>query len=494
MGVIIKQSAYASIINYVGVAVGAINMIFLFPKFLGQEGLGLYKAIISMAIILSPFAQVGLARSTLRYFPRFNKGPKSSGRFFTFVLILAFLTVSLFIGLFQLVDQWVFGFFEKNAPELIDQYWLIIILASIMVYISIFESYYKTQLNVVIPTFMREFLLRILSSLLALIYFLNIISFEWFLKLTVASYALTLLLLILIILIKGQLHFSFSIFQLKKPFIKEMLNYMVFIMAGAVGSVIVLQIDQLMVTGFMGVKENAIYVIAFFMGTVIEIPKRSISQMSDAIIANAFENERIDEIKKIYKQSSINQLILGSFVFILVMVNLDNIYAIMPKGETFSSGKIIVMIIGLSKLISMGFGVSAEIIISSKFYKSNIYFVLILAALTIGLNVILIPKFGLTGAALATFTSVFLFNLIKMMYIYFRLNFQPFSIHTISTISLTALCFFIVSIVPQFSNPILNGAYLTLLTTLIFGSLMLIFKPSKEITKLIQPFRDKFNL
>ena len=494
MGVVIKQSAYASIINYLGVAIGAVNMIFLFPEFLTQEELGLFKAIFSMAIILSPFAQVGLARSTLRYFPRFNKGPKSSGRFFTFVMIMAFFTISIFIGLFQLVDQWVFGFFEKNAPELIHQYWLIIILAAIMVYISIFEAYYKAQLNVVIPTFMREFFLRITSSALAFIYFLDYISFEWFLRFSIATYALSLLLLFCIIILKGQLRFNFSIFQLKKSFVKDMTKYMIFIMASAVGSVIVLQIDQLMVTGYLGLKENGIYVIAFFMGTVIEIPRRSISQMSDALIANAFENERLDEIKKIYKQSSINQLILGSFVFILVVINLDNIYAIMPKGDDYSSGKWIVVLIGLSKLINMGFGVNSEIIVSSKFYKTNIYFVIILALLTIALNAYLIPIYGLTGAAIATLSSIFLFNLIKLTYIYMKLEFQPFSIHTLSTLLLSGFCLFIVSIVPQFSNPVLNGAYLTLITCIIFGLLMLFFKPSQEITKIIQPIRDRFNL
>ncbi|SMG37413.1 Membrane protein involved in the export of O-antigen and teichoic acid [Marivirga sericea] len=494
MGVVIKQSAYASIINYLGVAVGAVNMIFLFPEFLSQQELGLFKAIFSMAIVMAPFAQLGLARSTLRYFPRFNKGPKSSGRFFTFILITAFFTICLFIGLFQLIDQWIFGFFEENAPELVQQYWLIISLASILVYISIFEAYYKAQLNVVIPTFMREFFLRISSSLVALIYFLDIISFEWFLRLSVATYALSLFLLLAILLFRGQLHFNFSIFQLKKPFIKQMFKYMIFIMAGAVGSVIVLQIDQLMVTSYLGLEKNAIYVIAFFMGTVIEIPKRSISQMSDAIIASAFENERLDEIKKIYKQSSINQLILGSFVFILVVINLDNIYNIMPKGDEFSSGKWIVVLIGLSKLIDMGFGVNSEIIISSKHYKTNIYFVLILALLTVSLNVLLIPRYGLTGAALATISTIFLFNLMKMVYIYYRLQFQPFSIHTLSTLLLSGLCFTIMNFVPQLSNPFLNGIYLTILATLLFGVFMLFFKPSKEITKIIQPIRDMFKL
>jgi O-antigen/teichoic acid export membrane protein len=272
------------------------------------------------------------------------------------------------------------------------------------------------------------------------------------------------------------------------------MKYMVFIMAAAVGSAIVLQIDQLMVTAYLGLDVNAIYVIAFFMGTIIEIPKRSISQMSDAIIAAAFENERLDEIKKIYKQSSINQLILGSFVFILVVVNLDNIYAIMPKGDDYVSGKWVVVIIGLSKLIDMGFGVNSEIIISSKYYKNNIYFVLILAVLTIGLNILLIPIYGLSGAAIASLTSVFLFNLMKMTFIYLKLHFQPFSIHTLSTILLSVSCFVIMILIPKFQNGILNAVYLTIVASIIFGLLMLFFKPSKEITKIIQPLRDKFNL
>ncbi|HET8858668.1 polysaccharide biosynthesis C-terminal domain-containing protein [Marivirga sp.] len=494
MGVLIKQSAYATIINYFGVAIGAINILFLFPEFLGQEKLGFFQAFTSMAIILSPFAQVGLPRTLLRYFPRFNIGPESWGRFFTFVLILAFFSISLFIGVFQLVDQWVFGFFEDKAPELIDQYWLIILLASILVYISIFESFYKAKLHVVIPTFMREFFLRIMSSLLALLFFLDYYSFDWFLLLTVAVYAFSLILMILILLIKGQLHFNFSIFHLENSFIKEMLKYTFIIMAGAVGGIIVLRIDTLMVTGYLGLNETAIYTIAFFMGTIIEIPRRSIAQMSDAIITTAFENERLDEVKKIYKQTSINQLILGSFVFILVVINLDNIYAIMPKGGTYAEGEWIVVLIGLSKLVDMVFGVNSEIIISSKKYKSNIYFILILAVLTIGLNILLIPEYGLIGAAIATLTSIFLFNLIKMIYIYYILQFQPFSLHTLSTILLSGFCLFIVSIIPEFSHPILNIAYLSLVTLIIYGLLMLLFKPSKEITVIIKDLREKFNL
>lgn len=492
MGIVIKQSAYASAISYVGVVIGAVNTIFLLPEFFSPEDLGLYKAIFSMALLLSPFAQVGLARSTLRYYPRFDKSPKTSGRFLGLILILGFFTISLFILLFQLVDDWVFAFFDENAPELFRYYWLILILAAIMVYISIFEAYYKALLNVVVPTLMKELLLRVVVGLLAILYFLDFISFEWFLNYTVISYVLSLLLLVAVLIYKKQIYLNLHIFQLDKFFVKELLKYMFFIMASAVGSVIVLQIDQLMVTGYLGLRENAIYVVAFFMATVIEIPKRAIAQMSDSIIAKSFEFERMDEIKKIYKQSSINQLILGSYVFLMIVMNLDNIYQIMPKGEIYQSGKWVVVLIGCGKIVEMGFGVNSEIIISSKLYKVNIGFVILLAILTVALNVFLIPIYGLIGAAIASFVALFSFNFIKMVFIWNRFKFQPFSWSTLLTLLIAGITFSIVYYVPKLDNPVFNLIWVSILLTFIFGALMLFLKPSKEIHKTILQLKNKF--
>ncbi|MFQ3213722.1 MAG: O-antigen/teichoic acid export membrane protein [Marivirga sp.] len=493
MGVVIKQSAYASIINYLGVVIGAINIIFLYPAFLSQNEFGLFKALFAMAIVIAPFAQFGLGRSIVRYFPRFNSSDKTKGRFLTLILILGAFSFSIFLLLFQLVDDWIFSFYTEKAPALIDQYWLIICLAFLLMYIAIIEAYYKALLNVVIPTFMREFFLRITSTLIVFLYYLKWIDFGQFLIGSVLTYVASLCCLIVILIIKRQFVLNFSIFKFNSSFIKELLRYMVFIMAGAVGTIIVLQIDQLMVTAILGVAENAIYVVAFFMASVIEIPRRAIAPMSDALIAKSFEFERIDEVKKIYKQSSINQLILGCFVFLLVILNLDNIYQIMPAGETYKSGATVVLLIGLSKLIDMGFGVNSEIIVSSKLYKVNIYFVLILAVLTVSLNIWLIPIYGLTGAAFASLLAVLIFNLLKLIFIWSYLKFQPFSLHTLSVIGITVCCYFIVQLLPLLENVYLNTLWVSAIISLSFLILMLLFKPSKEITTLLLALRKRLN-
>ena len=486
MGIVIKQSAYASLINYVGVVLGAVNIIFLFPVFLSKEEFGLMRAMLAMGITLAPFAQMGLARTTLRYIPRFSASEQTRGRFFAMILMLGGAAFGIFLVLFFLFDDWIFSFFSEKAPELKDQYWLILTLAFLLVYISILESYYKSLLNVVIPTFMKEFFLRISGTLLAFLFFYHWIDFSLFLKLTVGSYAFSLLTLVLILAFKKQLNLSFSVFRIEKGFFKIMIRYSLIVMAGAIGTTIILQIDQLMVTSYLGLASNAVYAVAFFMATVVDIPRKAIAQMSDSLIAKAFEFERIDEVKKLYKQSSINQLIIGCFVFLGIVLNLDNIYEIMPKGDDYSNGAIVVIIIGLAKLIDMGFGVNSEIIVSSKLYKANIYFVVILAILTVGLNTLLIPTYGLTGAALATLLAILCFNLLKMFYIWRYLKFQPFSWKSLIVLAYTTAIYFLVLQIPSLNNVYLNTLLVSSCITLTFIIATLAFKPSREVHQLMR--------
>ena len=82
----------------------------------------------------------------------------------------------------------------------------------------------------------------------------------------------------------------------------------------------------------------------------------------------------------------------------------------------------------MSKLIIMVFGYSSELISLSKYYKFNVLTILILAIIGIILNIILIPVFGLTGAAAASLTSIIIFNIIKYIFIKIKFGISPFTI------------------------------------------------------------------
>ena len=177
---------------------------------------------------------------------------------------------------------------------------------------------------------------------------------------------------------------------------------------------------------YLGLAETGIYTTAFYIGMIIEIPRRAISQISIPFISENINNKRYDKIEKNYKDVSLHQMIIGALFLLLIIVNLDDIYSLIPNSENFISGKNVVLIIGISKLIQMSFSYNSELISLSKYYKFTVITVFILAFFTISLNIILIPELGMIGAAYSSLISILIFNIVKFMFIKKKMNLSHF--------------------------------------------------------------------
>jgi len=63
-------------------------------------------------------------------------------------------------------------------------------------------------------------------------------------------------------------------------------------------------------------------------------------------------------------------------------------------------------------------------------------------AVAIGANMLFIPMYGLTGAALATAMSVFLINTIRFFFLLIVMKIQPFSLNTLKALLAFAVCIY----------------------------------------------------
>jgi O-antigen/teichoic acid export membrane protein len=250
--------------------------------------------------------------------------------------------------------------------------------------------------------------------------------------------------------------------------------------------VIIGKVDSLMVAGLLGFASNAVYTTAFYMATVIEIPKRAILQTTMPLIAEAFEKNNLTEIDNLYKKVSVNQLIIGALLLIGVWANLDNIYTLVPKGNIFEQGAYVVLLIGAAKLIDMIFGPSSEIIVLSKYYAFNIVVVLVLALSVIVLNWYLIPLYGLEGAAVGSVLAMFLFNATKYVFIYWKFRLQPFSFNTLKVLIIAFITIVLNLVLPKLDHVFLDIVYRSALITIAFTSLILLSKSSAEANKLFE--------
>ena len=232
-----------------------------------------------------------------------------------------------------------------------------------------------------------------------------------------------------------------------------------------------------------GLGSAGIYTIAFFIAAVIEIPKRSISQVVIPIVSQANKDGDIPKLKELYQKTSLNQLIVGGLIFLGIWCNIDNIFKLIPNGEIYSPGKWVVFYIGLSKLFDMATGVNQEIVGTSKYYKVDLFFYLFLAGIAVITNLIFIPKYGITGAAMASAISIFLFNTIRFFFLFFVFKIQPFSLNTLKVLVIFFLALIISSLIGPLQNFILDLIFRSLLIICLFGGLVLLLKVSEDVNK-----------
>ncbi|HWA33928.1 MAG TPA: polysaccharide biosynthesis C-terminal domain-containing protein, partial [Cyclobacteriaceae bacterium] len=240
------------------------------------------------------------------------------------------------------------------------------------------------------------------------------------------------------------------------------------------------KIDSLMVAALLGLAPVAIYTTSSYMATVIEVPKRAMTQVASPLIARGFEKNNHSEIKSIYQKTALNQFIFGTLLLIGVSANLDSIFMLMPKGEIYQAGKWVVIIVGMGKLVDMLFGPSSEIIIYSKYYSFNIVLILILSAVIITSNNLLIPRYGIEGAAMGTAITMIVFNSVKFIFIWAKMDLQPFSGAFIKVLLIGVMSAFIGMNLPRFESVLLDMVVRSGVITVAFVVPIIIFKVSPE--------------
>src|SRR5699024_9978259 len=88
LGVIIRQSIQNTIISYLGIILGFVATILLYPRFLTTDQYGLTRVLISISVICSQFAHLGVKNIVIRYFPYFQQSLESRGQLLSLTLLI----------------------------------------------------------------------------------------------------------------------------------------------------------------------------------------------------------------------------------------------------------------------------------------------------------------------------------------------------------------------------------------------------------------------
>ena len=485
MGKILKQGFWSTVVIYFGVILGFINSIILFPTFLTTEQIGLFRQIISASTLLVPLTTFGVSAAYVKFFPIFKKNSEQKNQFFSYnllVILISYLFTTLCIYIFFNEISLIF---KENSQLFLDYFYVVYFILFILSLSVLFESYLRSRYDTILSNIINGVSNRIFTSISIILFSFSILNFKNIIDLQIIIYGLGLITIILYAYKKDSFKFFLSFNKIKFK-LKEIFNYSAYSFIGLSSNIIVLNIDVLMVTSLLGLSETGIYTTAFYIGMIIEIPRRAISQISIPYISENIKEQNFKKIEKNYKDISIHQMIIGVLFYIILILNIDNIFNLIPNSEKFYLGKDTVYIIGLSKLIIMSFSYNSELISLSKYYKFTVITIICLAILTIGLNLFLIPIFGMIGAAYASLISITFYNLLKHIFIKYKMKISPFSINSIKTILVGIFVYFAVLSIPKNDIILIDIFIKTIISSFIFVISVYALKISPDLNKLIK--------
>lgn len=472
MGKVAKQSIQTTIFSYIGVVIGYFNVLWLYPYAMDASELGTFRTIQDLGLLLVPFAQLGVGHGMTRYFPKLESNKSAFLSYSLMIAVGGFLVVSiLFIGL----RTQIIGLFAANSPEVVDFLGVVLLITLFALLNSILDSYSRSFLKVAIPTFFREVILRLLTAILVGAYLIKWISFPQVMMGLVLVYGIALAGVLIYLIWLGVLNFDLSWKTFPKGFRSSFVQFSLITFLATAASTLIMKIDSIMVSSMISLEANAIYTIAFSMALVIELPRRAISQVVMPVVADHFAKNKLDEINVLYKQVSNRQLYICILLFIGIWVNIDAVYFFIPNKEIYIAGKSVVFLIGLGKLFDVAFSINSEILVFSKFYRFNLILTIAMSALIILLNLIMIPYYGIEGAAGASAIVMLLFNLVKYLFLKLRLGLEPFSKETLKILGVGILTFSATTFHSINASPIIQiifDSFFVLVTFLIWSLLL----------------------
>lgn len=438
MSKIAQQSIQTTIFSYIGVVLGYVNVLWLYPYALDATELGTFRTIQDLGLLFVPFAQLGVGHGITRYFPKLERNQSAFLSYSLAFSLLGFAVVSLLF--FGFKDQ-VIGLFTTNSPEVINFLGVVLLITLFALLSSVLDAYGRSYLKVAIPTFFREVFLRALTSVLVGIYLLDWINFDQVMQGLVAVYGFSLLGVLVYLIWLGKVSLDFRWKSFPPGFRSSFLRFSLITFLATAASTLIMKIDSIMVSSMVSLEANAIYSIAFYMALVVELPRRAISQVSMPVIADHFAKNQISEINVLYRQISNRQLYICLLLFGLIWCNIDSIYHFVPNREIYQAGKMVVFYIALGKIFDVAFSVNSEILVFSKYYRFNLVLTIGMSFLIIAANYWLIPIYGIEGAAMGSAGVMLAFNLIKYGYLKIKLQLDPFSYETLKILFVGTLIF-----------------------------------------------------
>ncbi|MCB2379182.1 polysaccharide biosynthesis C-terminal domain-containing protein [Hymenobacter sp. BT635] len=427
MGIVQRQGLRNTVISYFGLALGFVNTAFVLPTLLAPAQLGLTTLLVSIATVYAQFSAFGFASVGIRFFPYFRNREAGHHGFLPFLLGLPMLGFALITAFYLLAKPLILARYEPADVALLQPFyaWGSLLALFTLLY-SLQDAYLKGLYHTAFSSFLQDIVLRVLIASLALLYGKGFLQFHEFVLGYIGLYGVISLLLTGYLAYIGELHLRPTRAALRVRPVSEIVRFGGFALLSSLSGSILGFIDSWMVSAQIGLAAAGIYGIAYNISTALTIPARSLNKIAFPLLAQYWKDQDLGKMADFYRDTTRLNTILGCYLALGISLNLDFIYSLI-RNPVYATGTTAVLLLLAGRLYDGITGVNGLIVVTSPRYRFDLIFNLSLAGVTIVLNRLLIPVFGITGSALATLFAIVAINTARTWFVWYSYRLQPFT-------------------------------------------------------------------
>ena len=461
-----KQAFLFTLINYIGIFIGIISTLFIYPK--NKELLGVLRYVEALALTLFPILLLGASQALINFNPKLEVDHKK--KLFNYSIFSI-----VFISFLLLIVVYILSFFSsfKGMKYIYFSFPIAICLA----FIELFKKQATIIQKIAFPSFFDNIIPKIALPIIFILLLHHYISVEESLLFYVASYILIFLCVGWYILRYFKPSFDFKFDTLFTQISKnEYYKFSIFAFAGSLGSVFAFRIDALMIPKFISMEALGTFSIGVTLSSALAIPATGIFTLYAPIISNYLKTENYLELNMKYKEVSKLLFFIGAILYSCIFLGIENLFMLLPTHENLIASIPVILILGFNVLVNMGTGFNGEIITYSKYYKFNLVAISLLVILNVSLNLLFILyfKLGIEAIAVASLLSMVVFNVSKLLFIYKKFHLFPFDSSYLKVVAIASSILILVYFLPNFNSVVVNLIYKT--TICISLNILIVYK------------------
>jgi O-antigen/teichoic acid export membrane protein len=191
---------------------------------------------------------------------------------------------------------------------------------------------------------------------------------------------------------------------------------------------------------FLESSDVGVYNIAALLATLITFILLSFNTIFSPVVSDLFHRERMELLGSIFRSVTRWTIILSLPLYLWILVAGETTLAVF--GREFVRGNEALLYMATGLFIAVSTGPVGVALAMTGHQKWNVYNAIALAVVSIGLNVVLVPRMGIAGAGVAAGIAQALVKVARLVQVRFLLKLTPYdrsSLRVTATVMVTVI-------------------------------------------------------